>query len=104
MNLTAPVNKIAAMPNTVQNQTVTGKKETGSVFEDIYQSAIGMLEETNRYTHQAEEAQMSFMLGLNDNIHDLMIAQSKANISLQYTVAVRNGILDAYKELMQMQF
>lgn len=104
MNLTTPVNKIAAISNTIQNQTVTGKKETGSVFEDIYQSAIGMLEETNRYTHQAEEAQMSFALGLNDNFLDLIVAQNKANMSLQYTVAVRNGILDAYKELMQMQF
>ena len=47
---------------------------------------------------------MSYMLGLNDNVHDLLIAQNKANISLQYTVAIRNGVLEAYKELMAMQF
>lgn len=86
-------------------KTDTVKKDgNNSTFEAIYQSAIGLLEETNQYTHEAEEAQMSYALGLNDNIHDLMIAQSKANISLQYTVAIRNGVLDAYKELMNMQF
>ena len=103
MSLLAPVNKIGSFGTTQANKVVSEKKEP-SAFEAIYQSAIGLLEETNRYTHEAEEAQMSYALGLNDNIHDLMIAQSKANISLQYTVAIRNGILDAYKELMQMQF
>ena len=104
MSLIAPINKIQSLDNVFQvNQ---GKEKTAGTdtFESLYQSAIGLLEETNRYTHEAEEAQMSYMLGLNDNVHDLLIAQNKANLSLQYTVAIRNGVLDAYKELMQMQF
>ncbi len=104
MSLIAPINKIQGVNTNIPGVTATEKSENGSAFEAIYQSAIGLLEETNRYTHEAEEAQMSYMLGLNDNVHDLLIAQNKANLSLQYTVAIRNGVLDAYKELMQMQF
>ncbi|MCH5273882.1 MAG: flagellar hook-basal body complex protein FliE [Lachnospiraceae bacterium] len=104
MSLIAPINKIQGLEAGFQKTSATQKKESGSTFEELYQSAIGLLEETNRYTHEAEEAQMSYMLGLNDNIVDLMVAQNKASTSLQYTVAIRNGILDAYKELMQMQF
>ncbi len=104
MNIAAAVNKIGTNENVSTGQPDSAKKGNESAFEAIYQSAIGLLEETNRYTHQAEEAQMAFALGLNDNIHDLMVAQSKANISLQYTVAIRNAILEAYKELTQMQF
>lgn len=104
MSLIAPINKIQSLGNVYQTATVTEKTEGESAFEKMYQSAIGLLEETNRYTHEAEEAQMAYALGLNDNIHDLMIAQNKANLSLQYTVAIRNGILEAYREIMQMQF
>lgn len=104
MSLIAPINRIQGLENATQISSVKEKKDGTGTFEALYQSAIGLLEETNRYTHEAEEAQMSYMLGLNDNVHDLLIAQNKANISLQYTVAIRNGVLDAYKELMQMQF
>ena len=104
MSLIAPINKIKPLDNSFAVNAVKDKQEQSGTFEALYQSAIGLLEETNRYTHEAEEAQMSYMLGLNDNVHDLLIAQNKANLSLQYTVAIRNGVLDAYRELMQMQF
>ena len=104
MSLIASVNRIQALDSSLSVNSVKEKTESSGAFEALYQSAIGLLEETNRYTHEAEEAQMSYMLGLNDNVHDLLIAQNKANLSLQYTVAIRNGVLDAYKELMAMQF
>ena len=31
------------------------------------------------------------------------IAQQKAYLSLQYTVAIKNAVLEAYKEIMNMQ-
>ena len=104
MSIITPISQIQGLSGSMQVNPVKEKTEGTSAFEAMYQSAIGLLEETNRYTHEAEEAQMSYMLGLNDNVHDLLIAQNKANLSLQYTVAIRNGVLDAYKELMQMQF
>ena len=65
---------------------------------------MGMIKETEDYSNAAEEAEMAYMLGLNDSVSDLLIAQTKANVTLQYTVAVRNAVIEAYKELMQMQF
>ncbi|MCR5476540.1 MAG: flagellar hook-basal body complex protein FliE, partial [Lachnospiraceae bacterium] len=44
-----------------------------------------------------------FALGQSDSTHDLMIALEKASTALQYTVAIRDKLMDAYKELMQMQ-
>ena len=46
--------------------------------------------------------EIRFALGESDNTHDLLIAETKANIALQYTVAVRDKLVDGYKELMQM--
>lgn len=43
------------------------------------------------------------MLGETENAHDLSIALQKASTALQYTVAIRDKVLDAYRELLQMQ-
>ena len=51
---------------------------------------------------QAEQEEVRFALGESDNTHDLLVAETKAAVALQYTVAVRDKIIDAYKELMQM--
>lgn len=72
-------------------------------FDNILQSAVNMLEETNYLQNNAEEAEIEFALGYSTSTHDLQIAQEKANIALQYTVAVRDKLLEAYKEIMNMQ-
>ena len=77
--------------------------KTGS-FDSIFTSALGMIEETNALTNMASEEAINFSMGYTDNFHDLMVAQQKANLSLQYTVAVRNAVIDAYKEIMNLQF
>lgn len=75
-----------------------------SSFDSLLESARKMITETNDYTNAAAEAELAYAMGITNNTHDLQTAQMKANISLQYTVAVRNAVLDAYKEIMQMQF
>ncbi len=85
------------------NNTVNESNKTES-FEKLFQSALNMVNETNNLTNAAQEAEISYSLGLTDSIHDLQVAQQKANLSLQYTVAVRNKVLEAYKEIMNLQF
>lgn len=94
---------LSAATNALTGQTAEKTKGVSS-FESLLNSAMGMLKETEELTNAAEDAELSYMLGLNDSISDLMVAQAKANVSLQYTVAIKNAVLDAYKEIMQMQF
>lgn len=84
--------------------TAGAMENRNAAFETIFEAATGMIKDTNYYTNKAEEAEMAFSLGLMDNTHDLQIAQQKANLALQFTVAVRNQVMDAYKEIMNLQF
>ncbi len=79
----------------------TDKSDT---FDSLLHSAMNMIKETNDYSNQAGEAELAYAMGITNSTHDLQVAQMKANISLQYTVAVRNAVIDAYKEIMQLQF
>lgn len=72
-------------------------------FETIFNSAMNLIGETDKLAAEAEEAAVDFALGKTESTHELTIAQQKAHLSLQYTVAVKNGLLSAYKEIMNMQ-
>ena len=79
-------------------------EEKSASFDSLLTSAMDMIRETNDYTNEAAEAELSYAMGVTNSTHELQVAQMKANISLQYTVAVRNAVMDAYKEIMQLQF
>ena len=85
--------------------TLTDKEEKveGSLFDAFLNSAIDNIKTTNSYLSKAEDEKIRFAMGETENFHDLTIALQKASTALQYTVAVRDRLLDAYKELMQMQ-
>lgn len=72
-------------------------------FSSILSSAMGMVNETNALSAAAEQAEIDFSMGNADSTHDVTIAQQKAYLSLQYTVAVKNALLSAYKEIMNIQ-
>ncbi len=76
-------------------------EETG--FEGLLHTAIENLKTTNNYLSDAEDGEVKWMLGETENAHDLSIALQKASTALQYTVAIRDRVLDAYRELLQMQ-
>ena len=63
---------------------------------------ISCLLYTSDLQNTAESEEVRFALGEAENPHDLLIAETKANVALQYTVAVRDKLIDGYKEIMQM--
>lgn len=83
------------------NQNQVEKK--GKVFEDFYKTAMEMIEQTNTLQKEADQIGLDFAMGKNDNIHNVIIAQEKAGIALQFTVQVHNKVLEAYNEIMRIQ-
>lgn len=88
--------------NEVANRHIAPKQTEGS-FSSILDSAMNMINETNELRNAADAEQIRFALGEAENTHDLLIAQTKALTAMQYTVAVRDKALEAYKEIMTMQ-
>lgn len=81
-----------------KNLTGTEDKSFGNIFTSMMES----LDETNALQNKAQSEEIRFAMGESENTHDLLIAESKANIALQYTVAVRDKLIEGYRELMQM--
>jgi flagellar hook-basal body complex protein FliE len=81
---------------------VTGKTN-GAGFDSVLSSAMQMVKDTNTLQNEANAQEISFALGESDNVHDLLIAEQKANLALQYTVAVRDKFIESYNNIMNMQ-
>lgn len=62
------------------------------------------LEELNQSQQKASQLGERFSLGDESvNLSDVMIASQKANIELQTAVQVRNKLVSAYHDIMNMQ-
>ena len=81
----------------------TQTKETG-VKNDFGDILTNSLEKVNDLQSERSQLITSFASGQNQNVHELMIAMQKASISMSMTSAVRNKVIEAYKELSRMQF
>lgn len=90
----------------LMNRKAEATKETsaaGGTFDSIYNAAIGLVDGTNTYIERAQQAEVDFALGNMTNAHELGVAQQKANLALQYTVAIRDKLLEAYNQIMNIQ-
>ncbi len=80
-----------------------GSAQTGVTnnFSEVLQSSIGKVNDL-----QTERSSMinSFASGETQNVHELMIAMQKASVAMNMTAAVRNKVIEAYKELSRLQF
>jgi flagellar hook-basal body complex protein FliE len=51
----------------------------------------------------ADVASIELATGQTQDLHTVMVALEKANLSLGLTIEVRNKVLDAYNQIMRMQ-
>jgi flagellar hook-basal body complex protein FliE len=62
------------------------------------------LEKVNNLQTERSNMVTSFASGETQNVHELMISMQKAGLAMNMTAAVRNKVMEAYKELTRMQF
>lgn len=74
--------------------------ETQNSFASVLKDSIAQL---NQSQVDADNMTNKLINGDNVDLSQVMIAQQKANITLQAAVEVRNKVIDAYQEMMRMQ-
>lgn len=68
-------------------------------FGDVLASGVA---EVDRLQKDADNAVYGMALGKGEDIHKVMIAIEKADVSFQFMLAVRNKAINAYEEIMRM--
>lgn len=85
-------------PAATSERSSIGQAQTA--FGEIFNRLVTQSGEEQQV---ADQAVQQIHAGDNKSLHEAMLAMEKADISLRYTVQVRNKVIDAYQEIMRMQ-
>lgn len=94
-----PVNLQQAVARTATEGSAKAR-EGGIDFKAGLNKAIDGL---SRVQNEADDMVAKMVTGEVDDIHQVVLAVEKANLSMQLAVQVRNKVLEAYQEIMHMQ-
>jgi len=94
------VGSITASKNVAGISSSLRKQDQNLSFSDVLRQAISDLQQLQRTS-----TYNNYLLatGQVENLHKIMIDAEKADIALQFTLQVRNKLLEAYQEIMRMQ-
>ncbi len=86
---------VAAMPSS------HGQVTASAPFSDLFTNAVGQV---NQLQDQARVAVDGLMTGAGVDVHQAMIATQKASMAFELALAVRNKAVQAYQQVIGMQF
>ncbi|WP_297325539.1 flagellar hook-basal body complex protein FliE [Nitrosomonas sp.] len=90
----------SALASGVKKQS--GADEVASV--DFSEKLKAAVDQVNNVQQAADKLSMQFVGGeSNVDLHEVMISLQKANVSFQSMIQVRNKLVTAYQEIMNMQ-
>lgn len=101
-NLFNELQSLASQAQAINPQTnaIQGTPSSGQNFAEMLSGAINNVNSMQRHAKGQAEA---FELGdPNLSLAEVMIAREKAGIAFEATVQVRNKVLEAYKEIINM--
>ncbi len=81
----------------------SGRARARDSVSDFKEALSQSIEELNAQLSKADQSAQEMATGTTD-VHQAMIAMEEANLALRLTIDVRNKILEAYAEIMRMQF
>lgn len=76
-------------------------KSGGIDFKEILQNSIN---EINDMNDKADQAIEKLATGEVQDMHQVMIAIEKADLTFKTMMQIRNKLVDAYQEVMKMRF
>lgn len=94
-----PQSQMSLLSDPEEPSTSTTKELT----EDFTSFLGEKLNEVEGKQEEAQEKMRLFAAGEIDNVHDVTVAQQKAQMSIRLVALVRQKLLDAYQRLSQMQ-
>ena len=82
---------------------ISVSKGAEDVTKNFQETLAGFVNNVNDLQSSADTAMDKMASGEAADVHEVMIAVEKAKVSFDLLLQVRNKMLDAYKQIMQMQ-
>ena len=102
-NVDSMITRMQALAAAASGKPVAADNQAnnGVDFAAVLKNAV---ENVNTAQNSAQAKAQSFSAGASDtSLEDVIVSLQKANLSLQGMIAVRNRLVDAYKEVTNLQ-
>lgn len=96
------VNSVGELGQIGKIQNVQGGTQEGNggnLFKDVFNNALGNVVETDK---EVMNQQYLLATGQTDDIHNLTVASTKAQLSVDFMVQLRNRVMDSYSEITRI--
>jgi len=90
-------------PITTSGPTANGAKADKSNFADTVKAVEKYISKIDESQATADTSIKDFLSGKNEDITSVVSAVAKADMSFKLLVGVRNKLIEAYKQTMNMQ-
>lgn len=99
-NIEQMLSELRSASSVAQGKPAQAAQAGGADFSQVLKSAI---DQVGQAQQQAQQMTESFASGeSNVNLQDVMVNLQKANLSFQQMVQVRNKLVTAYQDIMNM--
>jgi flagellar hook-basal body complex protein FliE len=104
INLNPNVSSVPAnaVPGKIQVPKTTGLNDKNSNFADTIKAVGKYLSKTDDLQAASDVSIKELLSGKNEDINSVVSAVAKADISFKLLVGVRNKLIEAYKQTMNM--
>jgi flagellar hook-basal body complex protein FliE len=99
--VTGSLTKTSDLAGASSSPSQSGATGSASPFSDLLTDAVVQV---NQLETQARTAVEGLMSGSGVDVHQAMIATQKADMAFEFALSVRNKAVQAYQQVMQMQF
>ncbi len=102
MDLSSIESDLRSMGGTKQSKLGAGTVNDGteSQFLELLKEGIA---DVNKGMKESDKASMDLATGKSSNIHQTMLAVTKAELGFNMLVQLRNKAIEAYQDVMRMQ-
>ena len=92
--------RIDPVPSQGYQRIENAKPKLGAGFGEVINQAV---DKVGKLENEADTSIVNMLQGKAD-IHETMVALQKSDLSMRLFLAVRNKAIEAYREVMRMQF
>lgn len=93
-----PMNPISSLDQ-LEGLKKPETQNSGYMFKDIFEEAIQNVIETDK---EVQKEQYLLATGQSEDLHNLTIASTKAQLSIDLMIQLRNRAMESYNEMMRI--
>ena len=100
MSAITPVGAGQALQNP---SAITAAREPVDGESSFARTITSLLQDVNAQQLQSDHSLQQLVTGETDNVHNVVLAVAKADLSFRLVLEIRNRLIESYQEIMRMQ-